>query len=224
MRILLIEDDKAVARFVGKGLKENDYSVDVAVNGEDGLHLATEEDYDLVILDIMLPQLSGDEILRIMRDKGITTPVIFLTAKDSQTDIVDGLNVGADDYMVKPFSFHELLARIRAILRRGKATIPTLLKVANLTLDQLTREVRRDNTVIELTPKEYGLLEYLMRNAGQVVTRTMISEHVWNYDFDTATNIIDVHINHLRSKVDKGFSSELIYTVRGVGYVLKEKD
>jgi len=223
MRILLVEDDKAVARFVEKGLKENAFSVDVVGNGEDGLHMASTEDYDFIILDIMLPRLSGDMILRDLRKNGINTPVIFLTAKDSEKDVIDGLNIGADDYMVKPFSFHELLARVRAVLRRGKDASPTLLSVANLTVDQLTREVKRNDALIELTPKEYALLEYLMRNAGHVLTRTMISEHVWNYNFDTTTNIIDVHINHLRSKVDKDFSPKLIHTVKGVGYVLKEK-
>lgn len=223
MKILLVEDDKAIARFVEKGLKENAFSVDVAGNGEDGLHLAVEEDYDLIILDIMLPVIDGYEILRTMRNKDIHTPVIFLTAKDTQKDIIDGLNIGADDYVVKPFSFHELLARIRAILRRGKAASSSVLRVANLTLDLLTREVKRENTVIDLTSKEYAVLEYLMRNAGEVLTRTMISEHVWNYDFDTTTNVIDVHINHLRSKIDKGFSPQLIHTIRGAGYVLKDK-
>ena len=223
MKILLVEDDESVARFVKKGLGENGFTVDVAVNGEDGLHLAIEEKYDLIILDIMLPKVNGDEILRTMRHTNIETPVIFLTAKDAQKDIIDGFNVGADDYMVKPFSFHELLARIRAILRRGKTSSSTVLSVGNLTLDQLTREVKRDDTVIDLTPKEYALLEYFMRHAGQVLTRTMISEHVWNYDFDTMTNVIDVHINHLRSKVDKDFSPKVIHTIKGVGYVLKEK-
>jgi len=223
MKILLVEDDKAIARFVEKGLKENTFSVDVASNGEDGLHLAVEENYDLIILDIMLPVVSGDAILKTIRAEGIETPVIFLTAKEAQEDIVDGLNIGADDYMVKPFSFHELLARIRAILRRGKAGSSNLLRVADLTLDLLRREVKRGDIVIELTSKEYAILEYLIRHPDQVVTRTMISEHVWNYDFDTSTNVIDVHMNHLRSKVDKGFSPKVIYTVRGAGYVLKDK-
>ena len=223
MRILLVEDDKAIARFVEKGLKENAFSVDVASNGEDGLHLAVEENYDLIILDIMLPIVSGDVILKTIRAEGIETPVIFLTAKEAQEDIVDGLNIGADDYMVKPFSFHELLARLRAILRRGKAGSSNLLCVADLTLDMLKREVKRGDIVIELTSKEYAILEYLIRHTDQVVTRTMISEHVWNYDFDTSTNVIDVHVNHLRSKVDEEFSPRLIHTVRGAGYVLKDK-
>lgn len=224
MKILLVEDDKNVARFIAKGLKENSFSVDIAENGEDGLHLATQENYDLIILDIMLPLLSGDKILLHLRERGNTTPVIFLTAKDSQGSIVNGLNLGADDYIVKPFSFHELLARIRAILRRGKEVVSPLLQYADLSLNQVTREVRRGDAFIDLTPKEYALLEYFMRNPGQVLTRTMLSEHIWNYNFDTMTNIIDVHINHLRAKIDKDFSPKLIHTVKGVGYVFKGKD
>lgn len=224
MKILLVEDDISVARFVAKGLRENSFTVDVAANGEDGLHLATQEHYDLIILDIMLPLLSGDRILAALRQGGNTTPVVFLTAKSSVGSIVEGLNLGADDYLVKPFSFHELLARIQAILRRGKETSPLLLQAADLTLNQLTREVHRGGEAIELTAKEYALLLYLLQNAGQVVTRAMISEHVWNYDFDTMTNIIDVHINHLRSKIDRDRSHKLIHTVKGVGYVLKIKD
>jgi len=224
MRILLVEDDKSVARFVAKGLIESSFSVDVVHNGEDGLHLASGEDYDLIILDIMLPVLNGDEILRQLRSQEVKTPVIFLSAKDSVQDIVGGLDLGADDYLVKPFSFHELLARVRALLRRRRTASSAVLQVADLSLNQLTRQVRRGNVPIELTPKEFALLEYLMSNAGEVLTRTMISEHVWNYDFDSMTNIIDVHINHLRAKVDKDFQPKLIHTVKGVGYVLKRKD
>lgn len=224
MRILLVEDDRNVARFIEKGLKENSFSVDIADNGEDGLHLATQEIYDLIILDIMLPFLSGDKILQQLREAGNNTPVIFLTAKGLEEDKIFGLNSGADDYIVKPFSFYELLARMRAILRRDKNIVSPILKVDNLTLNHITREVRRKDTLLDLTPKEYALLEYFMINAGQVLTRTMISEHVWNYDFDHMTNIIDVHINHLRSKVDKDFFPKLIHTVKGVGYVLKKKN
>ena len=224
MKVLLVEDDSSVAHFIEKGLRENCFSVDTAENGEDGLYLAAGENYDLIILDIMLPRLSGDKILSRLRESDNSTPVIFLTAKDSVGDIVNGLNLGADDYMVKPFSFHELLARINAIRRRGKEASLPILKIADLTLNQITREVRRGDAAIELTPKEYSLLEFFMRNAGQVLTRTMISEHVWNYDFDSMTNIIDVHINHLRSKIDKNFSPKLIHTIKGVGYVLKRKD
>ena len=224
MKILLVEDDRHVARFVEKGLRENSFSVDIAENGEDGLYLATEESYDLIILDIMLPFLTGDKILHHLRETGNNIPAIFLTAKDSTTNIVNGLNLGADDYIVKPFSLHELLARIRAILRRGKESSPSVLKIADLTLNQVTREIRRGGIDIELTPKEYSMLEYFMRAEGHVLTRTMISEHIWNYDFDPMTNIIDVHINHLRSKIDKNFSPKLIHSVKGVGYVLKRKD
>jgi len=224
MKILLVEDDRNVARFIEKGLKENSFSVDIADNGEDGLHLSIQESYDLIILDIMLPILSGDKILQKLREAGNNTPVIFLTAKDSEGDKISGLNSGADDYIVKPFSFHELLARMRAILRRDKHIVSPILKAENLTLNQINREVTREDTLLDLTPKEYALLEYFMINAGQVLTRTMISEHVWNYDFDHMTNIIDVHINHLRSKIDKDFSPKLIQTVKGVGYVLKKKE
>ena len=224
MKILLVEDDKNVARFIEKGLKENSFSVDIAENGEDGLHLATQENYDLIILDIMLPLLSGDKILLHLRERGNTTPVIFLTAKDSEGSIVNGLNLGADDYIVKPFSFYELLARIRAILRRGKEVVSPTLQYADLSLNQISREVRRGDALIDLTPKEYALLEYFMKNPDQVLTRTMLSEHIWNYNFDTTTNVIDVHINHLRSKIDNAFSPKLIHTVKGVGYVFKEKD
>ena len=224
MKILLVEDDKNVARFIEKGLKENSFSVDIAENGEDGLHLATQENYDLIILDIMLPLLSGDKILLHLRERGNTTPVIFLTAKDSEGSIVNGLNLGADDYIVKPFSFYELLARIRAILRRGKEVVSPTLQYADLSLNQISREVRRGDAFIDLTPKEYALLEYFMKNPDQVLTRTMLSEHIWNYNFDTMTNVIDVHINHLRSKIDNAFSPKLIHTVKGVGYVFKEKD
>jgi len=224
VKILLVEDDKNVARFIEKGLKENSFSVDIAENGEDGLHLATQENYDLIILDIMLPLLSGDKILLHLRERGNTTPVIFLTAKDSEGSIVNGLNLGADDYIVKPFSFYELLARIRAILRRGKEVVSPTLQYADLSLNQISREVRRGDAFIDLTPKEYALLEYFMKNPDQVLTRTMLSEHIWNYNFDTMTNVIDVHINHLRSKIDNAFSPKLIHTVKGVGYVFKEKD
>ena len=223
MRILLVEDDNSLAYFIEKGLKENSFSVDVAKNGEDGFYFASNEKYDLIILDIMLPKMRGDEILRSLREEGNNTPVIFLSAKDSQSCIIDGLNSGADDYIVKPFSFLELLARVKAILRRKVQKRSPIIKIADLVLNQITREVQRGECSINLTPKEYALLEYLMVHCGQIMTRTMISEHVWNYDFDSMTNIIDVHINHLRAKIDKGFSSELICTVKGVGYVIKKK-
>lgn len=224
MKILLVEDDKGIARFVKKGLLENAFSVDVAFDGEDGLFLALHRSYDLVILDILLPKMDGVEILKRMRKMEIQTPVIFLTAKDSEEDIVQGLNSGADDYMTKPFSFNELLARIRALLRREKSSgFPQKLQVADLVLEPDKHRVLRGNTKIELTPKEYVLLELFMRHPGQIITRTMISESVWDYHFDSGTNIIDVHVSHLRNKIDKDFEPKLLHTVKGVGYVLEDR-
>lgn len=223
-KILLVEDDKGISRFVRKGLMENSYSVEVAYDGERGLYLSLHENYDLIILDIMLPKVDGRDILREMRSKGVLTPVIFLTAKDSEKDIVYGLGLGADDYLVKPFSFNELLARVRSILRRTtEVKSPSILQIANLVLEIEGHRVFRDKVKIELTPKEYALLEYFMRHPGQVLTRTMISEKVFDYHFDTSTNVIDVHISHLRNKIDKGFEPKLLHTVKGVGYVLEEK-
>ena len=224
MRILLIEDDRDVARFVSKGLKENLFLVDLAKDGEEGFELITQEKYDLIILDILLPKMDGWQILQKIKEKGIETPVIILTARDSTPDVVKGLNLGADDYLIKPFSFSELLARMRAILRRGKIQRPTELKVANLVLNQMTREVYRDTVRIDLTSKEYALLEYFMQNTGLILTRTMLLEAVWDYNFDPMTNVIDVHINHLRNKIDRDFTPKLLHTIKGVGYVLKAKD
>ncbi len=224
MRILLVEDDRGITQFVKKGLLENSYSVDVAYDGEKGLYSVLHENYDLIILDIMLPKLDGRVILKEMRSKGILTPVIFLTAKDLEKDIVEGLSLGADDYLIKPFSFNELLARIRAILRRTKEIkSPSILQVANLTLEIEGHRVFRDKIRIELTPKEYALLEFFMRHPGQIITRTMISEKVFDYHFDTSTNVIDVHVSHLRNKIDKDFEPKLLHTVKGVGYVLEER-
>lgn len=224
MRILFVEDDKSVAHFVKKGLRESYFAVDVAYDGEEGQYLALHEQYDLLILDIMLPKMDGVEILKSIREKGIDTPVIFLTAKDAERDIVKGLNLGADDYRVKPFSINELLARVRAILRRTKAEMVSELKVADLTMDLLTHKVLRGGRRIDLTPKEYALLEYLMRNEGEILTRTMISESIWDYHFDSLTNVIDVHVYHLRNKIDKGFKPKLLHTIKGVGYVLERRD
>jgi heavy metal response regulator len=224
MRILLIEDDRDVTRFVSKGLKENLFVVERASDGEEGFELISQGSYDLIILDILLPRMDGWEVLRKVREKGIETPVIILTAKDSKPDVVKGLNLGADDYLIKPFSFSELLARIRAILRRGKIQRPTELKIANLVLNQITREVYRDKVRIDLTSKEYSLLEYFMQNPGQIFTRTMILEAVWDYSFDPMTNVIDVHVNHLRNKIDRDFTPKLLHTIKGVGYVIKAKD
>jgi len=224
MRILLVEDDKSVAHFVKKGLREGYFAVDVAYDGEEGQYLALHEQYDLLILDIMLPKMDGVEILKSIREKGIDTPVIFLTAKDAERDIVNGLNLGADDYMVKPFSINELLARVRAILRRADGERLSKLQVADLTMDLNTHKIFRGGRRIDLTPREYALLEYLMRNEGQILTRTMISESVWDYHFDSLTNVIDVHVYHLRNKIDKGFKPKLLHSIKGVGYVLERRD
>ena len=222
MYILVVEDDKKVARFLQKGLQEEGYTVNVAHNGEEGMMMAIVNHYELIILDVMLPRKNGMECLRDLRARGISVPILILTARDSLEDKVKGLNEGADDYLTKPFAFAELLARIRAIMRRGKLEAYMELTAADLTLDPVTREVRRSGKEIELTSKEYALLEYLLRNKGRVLTRSLISEHIWGYQFDTGTNIVSVYVNYLRNKIDSGFSKKLIHTVRGVGYVLKE--
>jgi DNA-binding response OmpR family regulator len=220
----LVEDDRNIVRFVKKGLLENSYSIDSTSDGEEGLERALHKGYELILLDIMLPKMDGREILRRIREKEIQTPVIFLTAKDSESDIVKGLNLGADDYLTKPFSFNELLARIQAILRRGKpATFPSRLQVTNLILEVDGHRVFREKTKIELTPKEYALLEFFMRHPGRIITRTMISEKIFDYRFDTSTNVIDVHVSHLRNKIDKDFEPKLLHTVKGVGYVLEDR-
>lgn len=224
MKILLIEDDRGIVRFVKKGLMENAFSVDTASDGEAGLSSALLKRYDVIILDIMLPKMDGTEILRRLRGTGVQTPVIFLTARDTERDIVHGLNLGADDYIVKPFSFNELLARVRAIARRGKmVAFSSQLQVANLILELDGHQVSRDRTKIDLTPKEYGILEFLMRHPGEIITRTMITEKIWDYQFDAGTNVIDVHVSHLRNKIDKEFEPKLLHTVKGVGYVLEDR-
>jgi len=224
MKILLVEDDRSISGFITKGLKEMFYAVDSAFDGEEGLHLALSQSYDMIILDIMLPEMDGWKVLETIRKEQVKTPVIILTAIDAKEDIVRGLELGADDYLVKPFSFMEFLARIKAILRRGQPdTDLSILTVGNLTLDLIGRTVRRDEKDIELSGKEFMLLEYLMRNQGQILTRTMILESVWGYNFDTESNIIDVHINHLRKKIDGSFQPKLIRTIKGVGYVLKSE-
>ncbi len=225
MHVLIVEDDTGTARFIKKGLAEEGFVSDVVHGGEDGLYMATHLQYDLIVLDVMLPEISGFEIVKVIRQKKIATPVLFLTAKDAKEDIVRGLEYGADDYLVKPFSFAELLARIRAVTRRGQTLSPSeSLIVGDLVLDRVRREAYRSGQIIELTVKEYQLLEYMLRNKEQILTRTMILEQVWDYSFDTQSNIIDVHINRLRSKVDKGFAKKLIHTIRGVGYVIKAGD
>ncbi len=221
MRILIVEDEKKVAGFVKKGLEEETYAVDVAYDGEEGFHLADMNEYDLIILDLMLPKMDGLEVLTRLRDNKVSTPILLLTAKDEVEDKVTGLNKGADDYLTKPFAFSELLARIRSLLRRGQAETQTELKVGDLSLDMVSHKVNRNGEEIELTGKEYSLLEYFMRNEGKVLTRTMIAEHVWDYNFDTFTNVIDVYINHLRKKIDKKYPTRLLHTLRGVGYVMK---
>lgn len=224
MRILVIEDEKKVARFIKKGLVENNYVVDIALDGEEGLFLAETETYDAIILDLMLPKVNGLDILKRIRKQGKKVPVICLTAKGKVEDRIEGLDAGSDDYLVKPFRFSELLARLRAILRRSaNVQGSTELKYADLTLNQLTRKAERGGHAITLTSKEYSILEYLMLNAEQIITRTMITESAWEYNFDVMSNVIDVHIRRLREKVDGNEKNQLIHTVRGMGYVLKKE-
>ncbi|NTU59933.1 MAG: response regulator transcription factor [Deltaproteobacteria bacterium] len=223
MRILVVEDEEKVASFIRKGLEEEHYAVDVALDGEEGLSMAQFNPYDLMILDLMIPKLDGYRVLQRLRADGVGTAVLILTARDGVGDKVRGLDLGADDYLTKPFAFAELLARVRALLRRGKPQRSPILKVADLTIDPASRRVTRGGTLVELTAKEYALLEYLVRHAGQVLTRTMISEHVWDQTFDSYTNVIDVYVNYLRKKIDQGFEPKLIHTIRGVGYSLREE-
>ena len=222
MRILVVEDEKKIADFIKRGLKEEGYAVDTSNDGENGFFLAKTNEYDLIILDLMLPKLDGITVCKKLRDEKILVPIVMLTAKDAVKDKVTGLDAGADDYLTKPFAFEELLARIRAILRKKSEQKETKLQIGDLSLDLQTHKVARAGKNIELTSKEYALLEYLMRNSGKVVTRTMISEHVWDIDFDTFTNVIDVYINYLRNKIDSDSKKKLIQTVRGRGYILKE--
>ena len=221
MRILIIEDEKKVANFIKKGLEEEYFAVDIAFDGKEGLRLALSEEYDLIIMDVMLPFYDGISLVKEIRNNEISVPVLMLTVKDSIKDKVEGLDAGADDYLTKPFSFEELLARIRALLRRNENSKTTTLKAGNLILDLLSHRVVNDNNEIILTPKEYAILEYLMRNLNKVVSRTRLIEHVYDYHFDTETNIIDVYINKLRSKITNSSSNPLIHTIRGVGYILK---
>ena len=222
MRILIIEDEKKVAGFLKNGLKEEGYAVDDAFDGQSGFDLAVENEYDIIILDLMLPGLDGITLCKKLREQGNHTPILMLTAREAVKDRVIGLDSGADDYMTKPFAFEELLARIRVILRKRPVTQELKLEIGDLVLDLITHKVRRGGDEIELTTKEYALLEFLMRNAGTIVTRTMISEHVWDINFETFTNVIDVYINYLRNKIDRDHDEKLIHTVRGRGYVLKK--
>jgi two-component system OmpR family response regulator len=225
MRLLLVEDDIKIASFIQKGLKAAGYAVDHAKDGEQGLDLALTEPYDAAIIDIMLPGLDGLSLIKKVRKNNIDTPVIILSARDSVDDRIRGLETGSDDYLTKPFAFSELLARIQALIRRSSGTTePTRLTFGTLTMDLITRRVTRDGKSIDLQPLEFSLLEYLMRNAGRVVSKTMIMEHVWDYNFDPMTNVVESRISRLRSKIDKDFSEKLIHTVRGVGYVIKKGD
>jgi two-component system OmpR family response regulator len=222
MRILLVEDDVKIASFILKGLKEAGFSPDHATDGEEGLYMALTEPYDTAIIDIMLPKLDGLTLIEELRRKRINTPVIILSAKRSIDDRVKGLQKGGDDYLTKPFSFSELLARVQALIRRASRTPePAVLSVGDLSMDLLTRDVARTGTRIELQPREFALLEYLMRNEGRVVSKTMILEHIWDYNFDPQTNVVDVLVCRLRNKVDRDFDVKMIHTIRGVGYVLK---
>ena len=225
MRILVIEDDAETARYIAKGLGESGYTVDVATDGKDGLLLLVSEDYDVAVVDRMLPGLDGLSVVETLRRSGKHTPVLFLSAMGNVEDRVSGLRGGGDDYLVKPFAFSELLARIEVLLRRGSASgAETHLRVGDLELDLLSRSVRRGDTPIDLQPREFKILEYLMRNTGRVVTRVMLLENVWDYHFDPQTNVVDVHISRLRQKIDKGFDKPLLHTVRGAGYRLREPD
>jgi heavy metal response regulator len=223
MHILVVEDETKVASFIKRGLEAANYSVDVEYDGETGLKRILEANYDLVILDVMLPKLDGLSLMKQLRQRQVKAPVLLLTARVTTADKVLGLDLGADDYLTKPFAFEELLARVRALLRRGATALPAILAVADLRLDPATREVRRGDKRIDLTPKEYALLEFFLRRRDQVLSRAMIAQHVWGVNYDTFTNVIDVYVNYLRKKIDGDFDLKLIHTVRGVGYVLREE-
>lgn len=221
MRILIIEDDEKTASFILKGLKQEGFSVERASDGEEGLHLAVTGNYDVIISDIMLPRMDGFALVDALRKEGVHTPLLFLSAKADVSDRIQGLHLGGDDYLVKPFAFSELLARVQALIRRAQAQpIQTILSIDDLKIDTHKRKVTRGNQEIELQPREYSLLEFLMRNAGRVVSKTMIMENVWDYSFDPTTNVVEARVCRLRDKIDKGFSKKLIRTVRGVGYAI----
>jgi two-component system copper resistance phosphate regulon response regulator CusR len=223
MKILIVEDEVKAANYLRKGLTENGFVVDVAGRGDEGLHLAQSGDYDLLILDVMLPARDGWSILTELRQAGRQTPVLFLTARDAVGDRVKGLELGADDYLVKPFAFAELLARVRSVLRRGPARQPEAVRVADLELDLVRHRASRGGHRLDLTPKEHALLSLLARRAGEVLSRALIAEQVWDMNFDSDSNVVDVHVRRLRAKVDDPFPRKLIHTVRGVGYVLEER-
>jgi len=224
VRILVVEDERKVAGFIRKGLEEEGYAVDVAGDGDTGLAMALEGIHDLILLDVHLPGRNGFSVLRELREKKVGTPVLLLTVRATIEDKVLGLDSGADDYLTKPFAFQELLARVRALLRRREGNREATLQVADLTLDPGRRVAYRGSERIDLTTKEFALLDYFMRHPGRVLTRTMIAEHVWDYDFDSMTNVIDVYVNYLRKKIDKGRERKLIHTVRGTGYVMKAEE
>lgn len=224
MRILVVEDERDLNRIITKKLKVEGYSVDACFDGEEALSYIDMTNYDTIIMDIMMPVKNGYEVLKEMREKGNKTPVLFLTAKDALEDRVYGLDIGADDYLVKPFHFEELLARLRVMIRRNHGRVSNRLQVANLSLDLDTRQVKRDEQLIELSAKEFAILEYMMQNAGIVLSRERLEEHIWNYEYQGASNMIDVYIRYLRIKVDKDFEPKLIHTVRGVGYVLRDEE
>jgi heavy metal response regulator len=221
VRLLVVEDESKVASFIKKGLGEEGYAVDLAADGEAGLAMALERVHDLIILDIRLPKMDGLQVLRMLRQDKVTTPVLLLTVRATIEDKVLGLDAGADDYLTKPFAFQELVARVRALLRRRAEAEPAVLQVGDLSLDPARRTVVRGGVKIDLTAREFALLDYFMRNPGRVLTRTMIAEHVWDYSFDTSTNVIDVYVNYLRKKIDAEREPKLLHTVRGVGYMLQ---
>jgi DNA-binding response OmpR family regulator len=221
MRVLVIEDETKVGCFIKRALEEESYAVDLCEDGAKGLEMALATNYDLLVVDLMLPSMSGMDILKTVRREHIQTPVLILSAQSQIDQRVKGLDAGADDYLTKPFAIDELLARVRALIRRGATETPGILQVDDLIFNPATRDVTRGGQRIDLTLKEYALLEYLMRHAGRVLTRPMISEHVWNQDFDTFTNVIDVYVNYLRNKIDRGRAKKLIHTIRGSGYMLK---
>jgi len=221
VKVLVVEDDRLVAQFLQRGLEEQGMQVELVGDGEAGLARGADVTFDLIVLDLRLPGMAGAEVLRTLRDRGVATPVLILTAQDALESKVQALRMGADDYVTKPFAFEELLARVEALARRPKAITPPVLVVGDLRIDTGSREVRRGDQAIEVTPKEYAVLVYLMRNQGRVMSRTLITEYAWGYHFDPGTNVVDVVINRLRKKVDQGFGKRLIHTVRGVGYVMK---
>ena len=224
MRILVVEDEKKVASFIKRGLEEEEFTVDLAHDGEEGVKMASDSPYDLILMDVMLPKMDGLSAIKTLRQSNIQTPVLCLTAKDAVDDIVSGLDSGSDDYLTKPFAFAELVSRTKALIRRNSHDRGAELMFADIRLDPVSHKVWRADQEVDLTSKEYSLLEYFMRNPNQALSRTMIAEQVWDYTFDTFTNIIDVYVNYLRKKIDRGFDKKLIHTVRGVGYILREPE